>query len=101
MLKLIADESLNSGNRFFCHPLIYTIGGMCYTIYLYHYQIISAFGRLVIKSEIINHIPVWLSLVLFGLILIPITLMICTLLFVLIEKPCMKREWYLHLFKKD
>lgn len=88
-------------NRFFCQPLIYTIGGMCYTIYLYHYPIISAFGRLIIKSGVINNMPVWMGIISSIIILAPITLLICTLLFVLIEKPCMKREWYLHVFKRS
>jgi len=81
-------------NRFFCNPIIYTIGGMCYTIYLYHYQLISAFGRLIIKSGIINNQPIYSALIISTIILVPIILFICTLLFVLIEKPCMKRGWY-------
>jgi len=84
-------------NRFFCQPWIYTIGGMCYTIYLYHYTVISAFGRIFIKSEIINSIPVWMGIIFSSILLGPVTLLLCTLLFVLIEKPCMKRDWYLQI----
>jgi peptidoglycan/LPS O-acetylase OafA/YrhL len=82
-------------NRLFCHPLIYTIGGMCYTIYLYHYTLISAIGRFIIKIGILNQLPIWQSLLLSVIILAPITIFICTLLFVLIEKPCMKKGWYI------
>jgi len=85
-------------NRFFCHSWIYTIGGMCYTIYLYHCAIISAFGRLIIKSGVINHMPVWMGIILSGILLAPITLFICTVLFVTIEKPCMKKDWYRNIF---
>lgn len=82
-------------NRFFCNKFIYTIGGMCYTIYLYHFTIISAFGRIIIKSGVTNNMPVWMSIVFSTIFLAPITLFLCTLLFILIEKPCMKRDWYL------
>ena len=85
-------------NRFFTQPLVYTIGGMCYTIYLYHYPIISAFGRVILKSGMTNYIPIWLGLLISCMILAPIVLFFCTLLFVLIEKPCMKRDWYRNVF---
>jgi len=84
-------------NCFFCQPWVYTIGGMCYTIYLYHYAVISAFGRIIINSGIVSNIPVWIGIILSSIFLIPVTLLVCTFLFVLIEKPCMKRDWYLHI----
>ncbi|MBV5329883.1 MAG: acyltransferase [Chlorobium sp.] len=88
-------------NRFFCQPPIYTIGGMCYTIYLYHYAIISAFGRVIIKSGAINHMPIWTGIIISSIVLAPITLLLCTLFFILIEKPCMKRDWYLYMFNRS
>jgi peptidoglycan/LPS O-acetylase OafA/YrhL len=33
------------GSRFVTHPAIYIIGGMCYTLYLYHVLIIKQLGR--------------------------------------------------------
>lgn len=88
-----------SSNRFFRQHLIYTIGGMCYTIYLYHYTIIAAFGVLLIKSGIINNMPVWMALITSCIVLAPITLFLCTILFVFIEKPCMRRDWYIRFLK--
>ncbi len=82
-------------NRLFCHPLIYTIGGMCYTIYLYHYTLISAFGRFFIKIGIFNQLSIWQALLLSIIIMAPITIFICSFLFILIEKPCMKKRWYI------
>jgi peptidoglycan/LPS O-acetylase OafA/YrhL len=32
-------------NRFFCNRWITAVGGMCYSIYLIHYEVISAVGR--------------------------------------------------------
>jgi len=85
-------------NRLLCQPFIYTVGGMCYTIYLYHFTLISAFGRLVIGNEMITHLPVWAGILLLTAFLAPITLLICTLIFIYIEKPCMKKDWYLMAF---
>jgi len=84
-------------NRFFCQPAIYIIGGMCYTIYLYHYSLISACGRVLIKCEMLNRAPLWLVIVADSLIILPVTLLFCTVMFILIEKPCMKKDWYLTL----
>lgn len=68
---------------------IVIIGGMCYTIYLYHVLIISqALVRTASLSSIAR--PVWTDLLIQGLIIVPIILVICGLLFVLIEKPFMK-----------
>jgi len=82
-------------NRFFCLPLVYSIGGMCYTIYLYHYSIISALGRLVVKLEPLNQAPLWLFIPVASLVILPVTLLFCTIMFILVEKPCMKKGWYL------
>ena len=87
-------------NRLFCQPVIYTIGGMCYTIYLYHCQIISAFGRILLKSGFFHHAPLWIGITAASLILVPIILFISTLLFIFIEKPCMKKNWHLQLMEQ-
>jgi peptidoglycan/LPS O-acetylase OafA/YrhL len=82
-------------NRFFCRPLIYSIGGMCYTIYLYHYSLISALGRFVVKLEPLSEAPLWLFITVASLVILPVTLLFCTIMFILVEKPCMKKDWYL------
>jgi peptidoglycan/LPS O-acetylase OafA/YrhL len=87
-------------NRFFTSPLIYTIGGMCYTIYLYHFQIISAFGRLLFRTEVFYDLPLWLSIMISSLVLVPVILISCTLLFIFIEKPFMKKEWHVMLLER-
>ncbi len=81
-------------NRFFCRPGIYTIGGMCYTLYLYHYSVISAISRLLFKIEFLNQLPVWLEIILAGLLIVPAVLLSGAIMFILVEKPCMKRDWY-------
>jgi peptidoglycan/LPS O-acetylase OafA/YrhL len=82
-------------NGFFCRPIVYSIGGMCYTIYLYHYSLISALGRVVVKFGALNQAPLWLFITVASLVILPVTLLFCTIMFILVEKPCMKKDWYL------
>jgi peptidoglycan/LPS O-acetylase OafA/YrhL len=84
-------------NRFFCQPVIYIIGGMCYTLYLYHYSVISAICRLLIRVEFLNQLPAWLEIIVAGLVIVPAILLSGALLFILIEKPCMKKDWHIKL----
>jgi peptidoglycan/LPS O-acetylase OafA/YrhL len=87
-------------NRFFCQPGIYTIGGMCYTLYLYHYSVISAISRLLIKVESLNQLPVWLEIIVAALVIVPAVLLFGTIMFILVEKPCMKKDWYIRLMER-
>ena len=70
---------------------IATIGGMCYTIYLLHYPIISAIGRYTIRiganDGFVLHVLVQAAIVL------PLLLFVSTLFFVTIERPCMQKDW--------
>src|ERR1043165_2166075 len=79
-------------------PAITTIGGMCYTIYLYHFYVISAVGRVLLKV----YTPAWsfwgyyaLLFVIIGSILI----VTASILFVLFEQPFMRRDWLGNLLK--
>jgi len=78
-------------NRFFSNRWIVAIGGMCYSIYLLHYEVISAVGRL--TRRLGETTPYWIylsvQLVLVGAAIV----VICGVYFVTIEKPCMRRDW--------
>jgi peptidoglycan/LPS O-acetylase OafA/YrhL len=78
-------------NRFFSNRWIVAIGGMCYSIYLLHYEVISAVGRL--TRGLGETAPYWIylsvQLVLVGAAIV----VICGAYFVAIEKPCMRRDW--------
>lgn len=87
-------------NKFFCQPVIYTIGGMCYTFYLYHYSVISAISRLLIKVEFLNQLPAWLEVILAGLVIVPAVLLFGTIMFILVEKPCMKKDWHIRVMER-
>lgn len=77
--------------RIFSNRWITAIGGMCYSIYLIHYEVISFVGRF--TSRLGADSPYWRYLVV-QCVLIAVPIMgICGLYFVLLEKPCMRRDW--------
>jgi peptidoglycan/LPS O-acetylase OafA/YrhL len=78
-------------NRFFVAPWITAIGGMCYSIYLLHYEVISAVGRHVRRFGV--SYPYWLYLSLQFAVVGATIVFVCGLYFVTVEKPCMRRDW--------
>ncbi len=78
-------------NRIFTNRWITVVGGMCYTIYLIHFQIISAMERLI--GELSWTSSFGLNLLLHLGVLAPILLVSSAIYFVLIERPCMTRNW--------
>ena len=87
-------------NRFFRQPPVYIIGGMCYTIYLYHYSVISACIRPLLRFQFWSGFPLWLELVVASLLLTPVILLFSAIMFVLVEKPCMRKDWHLRLLER-
>jgi peptidoglycan/LPS O-acetylase OafA/YrhL len=75
---------------FLRNPWIVTIGGMCYTIYLYHVFFLSVFIRLSEKIRLAN--ADWDLLLQFILVTVPI-LCVCAVLFAFLERPFMDRNW--------
>jgi len=73
------------GNRW-----LTTIGGMCYTIYLYHWFMISMLYRGTIGLQTQT---LWLDLLIQFAVMTPIIIVVCTGLFVLFERPFMRRDW--------
>jgi peptidoglycan/LPS O-acetylase OafA/YrhL len=78
-------------SRFLSMPWIAAIGGMCYTIYLYHEQILSLIGHATIRVHATREL--WVNYWLQWCLMIPAMLVIASLLFVYLEKPFMRREW--------
>ncbi len=84
--------------KIFSIPWIAVVGGMCYTIYLLHYKIISFIGSITIpfkisNSFIINYV-IQILLYTFFIALGSIVF------YLLIERPTMKKEWYKKFFVK-
>jgi peptidoglycan/LPS O-acetylase OafA/YrhL len=77
---------------------ITSMGGMCYSIYLIHYEVISLVGRftrpVAISQPYWTYLMVQLALVWVSII------MICGSYFMLLEKPCMRRDWPQRVFSR-
>lgn len=85
-------------NRIMTLPVIYLIGGMCYTIYLLH---LAFFGLLVkVFSKLIIFENYSANLFLYLIPAFILLLIISGVFFVFIEKPCMDKDWHLKFFKR-
>jgi peptidoglycan/LPS O-acetylase OafA/YrhL len=70
---------------------ITTIGGMCYSIYLLHVAAISAAGRL--SLPLTRSVSFAATFAIQFPILFAAVIAACSVFFVLIERPCMERDW--------
>jgi peptidoglycan/LPS O-acetylase OafA/YrhL len=70
---------------------ITTIGGMCYSTYLLHYQVLSAVMRH--TSWIGFTDRYWVNVLLQVALTMPFLLVIAGIYFLLIEQPCMRKDW--------
>jgi peptidoglycan/LPS O-acetylase OafA/YrhL len=74
------------GNR-----IITNIGGMCYSLYLFHILVISSVGRISKPWHFGNSF--WAYFLLQACLILPVVLTVCGAYFLLVERPCMDREW--------
>ncbi len=79
--------------RFFSNPWIATIGGMCYTIYLYHVLLIWIIGPIGLRIKI-GGAGFYGNIALQSLFLVPMVLAISAVLFAFFERPFMQRNWH-------
>lgn len=82
----------------FSNKILTTIGGMCYSIYLLHYAIISMIGNYTIRFKFTS----W-SLIDWAMqaaLLIIFVLIISSIFFIWVERRCMEKDWYKRLFRK-
>lgn len=79
-------------NRLLRFPPIFLIGGMCYTIYLYHAPLLDPLNRAT-RQLYVHRLPLWLNFSVLALLHAIVVLVICIILFKLVERPCMNREW--------
>jgi peptidoglycan/LPS O-acetylase OafA/YrhL len=78
-------------NRIMRNPWLMTLGGMCYSFYLYHSAVISAIGRLAIRIPSTGSYG--LDLMIQGAVILPGLAAAGSLIFALSEKPFMRRDW--------
>lgn len=78
-------------NKFFTSKFVYTVGGMCYSIYLLHYP------SFYLICKLTRHLAVFNSYVanyfVQVIVVFPIVLVISTLFYYYIERPCMDKNW--------
>jgi peptidoglycan/LPS O-acetylase OafA/YrhL len=85
--------------KIFSYKFVPIIGGMCYSIYLLHYTIISVLGRFTVQVHFTNYyIP---NLVLQIILLGTPILIISSIFYLYIERPFMSNKWVDKFIKKD
>lgn len=77
--------------RIFSLHFFTVVGGMCYSIYLWHNIVISAIGNKVARFNISHSYPIDLLWQLS--ILLPAVLLFSICFYLLIERPCMDKDW--------
>ncbi|MCU1336933.1 MAG: acyltransferase 3 [Bryobacterales bacterium] len=70
-------------NRVLRNPAVTTIGGMCYTIYLFHYVVIPPMLRVSGGFHPLAQ----------GLFAVFVVMLVSCAYFVLVERPCMQKDW--------
>ncbi|NVN94981.1 MAG: acyltransferase [Bacteroidetes bacterium] len=78
-------------NAFFTNTWIMVTGGMCYSIYLIHLPIVEFLTRLIkpvyLGSNYIANLGVYV------LIIAPVIMTFSIIYYLIIEKPCMDKDW--------
>ncbi len=77
--------------RFLGRSWIYTIGGMCYSIYLTHVPVVRLLGQG--TDGLVPGGPYLAALGVQLLLLVPAVLLVSAAYFVLVERPCMNPRW--------
>jgi peptidoglycan/LPS O-acetylase OafA/YrhL len=86
-------------NGFYTQPIIYIIGGMCYSIYLIHYAFLHLSMK-VTKYLIIDTWSYSQNLAIQVLVNLILVLLVSGMVFMLIEKPTMDKNWPQKLLNK-
>lgn len=77
--------------RLFTTEWIALLGGMCYSMYLWHFFVISLVSKLsrkwLVTHDLLTNIAVQ------GVLILPCVVAVTVLYFVLIERPCMDPAW--------
>ena len=84
--------------KFLSYRLITNIGGMCYSIYLLHYPIISMFGNPLLKYSFSKYS--FINITIYSILLITVIMVISSLFFLFIERPCMDKDWFRKLINR-
>ena len=69
------------------------IGGMCYSIYMIHHPLMSMVMNRFVGNSIIGN-SVFLDFGVKLIIVLTVVLVVSAVFFVLVERPCMQKDWY-------
>jgi peptidoglycan/LPS O-acetylase OafA/YrhL len=75
----------------FSNRVITSIGGMCYRIYLFHFLVIYMAKHNPWRLHLGQNF--WMYYALQAALIIPAVLVCCGTFFLLVERPCMDRDW--------
>jgi peptidoglycan/LPS O-acetylase OafA/YrhL len=78
----------------FSRSFIYVIGGMCYTLYLYHFYVVSAVGNPALRWIEMRTNDLTTMVIFTFLFVLPAVVLSGAVLFALFEKPFMRRAWF-------
>jgi len=99
IVLFIVFISVLYGNRMkmaFSNQIVSIIGGMCYITYLIHYSLVT--GLVKFFPVISFGYGYWVDFIFYGLLIIPLVIVISGFAFLYLEKPFMKHDWP-HTFK--
>lgn len=89
LLGTLALSFMGTGVSFCLrHWLPVTLGGMCYTLYLWHLLVIQTATRVTTKFITVPSFET--NYLLHTIVLVPLVVVFSAVLFVLVERPCMK-----------
>jgi peptidoglycan/LPS O-acetylase OafA/YrhL len=78
-------------------PLVTTIGGMCYSIYLLHNVFLN--NTLFLTKDLAPTGFYALDFLVQAIIMVPLIITVSAIFFVLVERPCMDKNWPRHLVR--
>lgn len=70
---------------------VVVIGGMCYTIYLLHFHLIGVLADAAVGISL-TPLP-WINLLIYVFCFSSVILLVSAPAFLLVEKPCMQKDW--------
>lgn len=79
-------------NRIMSLSFVSIVGGMCYSIYLLHYPLIHFLGKF-FQVRVVVPGYIWVDVFLYVAVYTTVVLAVCTVFYVLIERPCMDPNW--------
>jgi peptidoglycan/LPS O-acetylase OafA/YrhL len=92
LVAFVAAFRGRATNAAFRNSWLTTLGGMCYSIYLMHFELIAAFAR-VTRRVFRPTGTLWLDMIAEGTPVLLMTLVVCAAFFYFVERPCMDRRW--------